>query len=189
MKTPELQQRVRIFAGRAAVVLASAYLGLVTSFSVWAGLPFVMGWVPTVVMSGSMEPLLSSGDIVAAQRVSPADLEAGLVRPGHVLLAENPIKPGTLVTHRVVVVAPDGTFTTKGDANVGIDPLPTPASSVIGVERLRVPYLGIPVAAAKSGNPLPLVGFILATAAAVLILSNEKALIRLPAKRTVQAAP
>lgn len=155
-------------------ILASAYLGVLSSLAVWAVLPFLMGWVPTVVLSGSMEPLIMTGDIIAAQKVTSADIEAGAVKKGQVLLAENPMKPGSLVTHRVVSIRPDGRFITKGDANIGLDPVPTPAEKVIGIERYRVPYLGIPVVAIQQGNPLPLLAFIAVSTAAVMTLQKDR---------------
>lgn len=176
--TPHPRRRIWAFAWKGFAVLASAYLGLLTSLAVWAVVPFLMGWVPTVVVSGSMEPLIRTGDIIAAQRISAADIEGGVVKKGQVLLAENPMKPGTLITHRVVIIRPDGKFTTKGDANIALDPMPIPAGNIQGIERFRVPYLGIPVVAAKTGNFMPMAVFVAMTTVALVVLQRDRRRLR-----------
>jgi signal peptidase len=172
--TPTLPRRFQGFVFRASTVLATAYLGLLTSLAVWAVVPFIMGWVPTVVVSGSMEPLIKVGDIVAAERITAAEVGSGAVKVGQVLLADNPLKPGSFITHRVVTVRPDGKYTTKGDAVIGIDRVPTPAANIVGIERYRVPYIGIPVVAMKNGNPAPMAAFITISSAAILVLLKDR---------------
>jgi signal peptidase len=181
--TPTQHRPVRALTWQVGAVLASAYLGLLSSLAVWAVVPLLMGWIPTVVMSGSMEPLIRTGDIIAAQKVTAAEIEAGAVKKGQVLLAENPLKPGSLITHRVIIIRPDGRFTTKGDANAALDPVPTPAANIQGIERYRVPYLGIPMAAAKNGNYLPAAAAYIALTAAALMVAQ------LDRKRARKQAP
>jgi signal peptidase I len=160
--------------GPTVAMLARAYLGIVFSLALWATAPFLFGWQPTVVTSGSMEPLIQVGDVVAAQPVTAEDIAEGLVQPGHVILAENPARPGSLITHRVIRIEDNGDFITKGDRNPSADSTPIPVANVKGIERLRVPIIGLPLQAAWSGNPLPAALFILVTAAAQLVVADDR---------------
>jgi signal peptidase len=144
----------------AVAVLARFYLNFVGSLAVLAVIPFLFGWQSTVVMSASMEPGIRAGDVLAAQPLTTGDLESGLVVPGHVLLAESPMKPGTLFTHRVVTAEQDGSFVTKGDNNGSLDPAPLPSGNVKGLERLRVPFIGLPVQALHERNFGPVLLFV-----------------------------
>jgi signal peptidase I len=163
------------FLRPAVSVLSRLYLGLVCSLALLALLPFLLGWQPTVVMSGSMEPTIRAGDVLAAQPLTESDFRSGIIKPGHVLLAENPLKPGTLFTHRVVTVQPDGSFITRGDNNGSLDPVPLPEANVKGLERLRVPLIGIPIQAVHDRSPLPLAIFLAATVSAGLVILSDRA--------------
>lgn len=174
INTQRARRPVRAFFRPAASVLARAYLGLLTSLLTWALLPLIMGWVPTVVISGSMEPLIMTGDLIAAQRITPTEISAGAVHKGQVLLTVDPLKPSAMITHRVTQIQQDGTYTTKGDANTGADPVNTKPGQIIGIERYRVPYIGIPIAAAKNGNPAPLLVFVAVTTASLMIVRKDR---------------
>jgi signal peptidase len=92
-----------------------------------------------VVLSGSMEPAISTGDVVFVYETNPAEISEGDVITYRRGETETPI------THRVVeVVERPGegpAFRTKGDANQDPDPSPVPASNVLG----RVPVVSIPI--------------------------------------------
>jgi signal peptidase len=156
------------------VVLAHFYLSLLGSLLLWALLPFALGWIPTVVMSGSMEPGLKAGDLIAAQPVTTEGIRDGDISRGHVLLADNPLEPGTLYTHRVVDILPDGRFVTRGDNNGTPDAEPLRAEAIKGIERLKVPFIGIPVEAVHNGNPGPVVASILVTSAALMVRRDHR---------------
>lgn len=160
----------------AVAVAAHFFLSTISFLAVWAFLPILFGWLPTAVMSGSMEPTLKVGEVVVAQPVSHDQLLAGIVRPGHVVLAENPLNKGTLFTHRVMSIRPDGQLITKGDNNGTLDPEPLPLQGVKGIERMKVPLVGFPIYAIHSGNPAPLLAFIgvIALAAAVIRADNAR---------------
>jgi len=95
------------------------------------------GWRFDAVMSGSMEPAIPVGAVVALKPVEPNDVEVGDVvayRTGE-----------SLVTHRVIEVQrePGQTlFTTKGDATEDPDLEPVPSSRVVGEVVFDVPYAG-----------------------------------------------
>jgi signal peptidase I len=93
-------------------------------------------WYKVVAVEGnSMSPTFWAGDAVVMTR--PPDV----VREGMVLMLE---VDGSLVTHRVVEVAPDGTFITQGDANDEPDDYAAADSvAIVGQVRFDVPKLGI----------------------------------------------
>jgi len=71
-----------------------------------------------VVKSGSMEPVLSRGDVIIIENVSSENIKADPVN-GDIIVF---YKPGTnvLIVHRAIHKVKEG-FITKGDANVGSD--------------------------------------------------------------------
>ncbi|HSJ70835.1 MAG TPA: signal peptidase I [Acidimicrobiia bacterium] len=85
------------------------------------------------IEGGSMSPTIETGDAIVLTR-PPAELEVGMVVT---LEAE-----GTVVTHRIVSVNDDGTFTTKGDANDVADDWDGLRVDVVGIQRARIPFLG-----------------------------------------------
>ena len=162
-----------------SVLASRMYLGVFFGLALWAVLPMVIHWQSTVVISGSMEPGVSTGDIVVAQTYSQDEIRKGAVKVGNVLLADNPDKPGTLVTHRVIEILPNGDFITKGDANPTKDSTPVPQENVVGVERLLIPYIGIPIQTLRAGDPIPVAIFLVLTFIAQSIvvkdIKNERA--------------
>jgi signal peptidase len=133
----------RIVVGTLARSVVVTLLGL----ALWAAAPAAIGWTPTTVMTGSMEPRLSPGDVVVSRPV-PAEQ----VRAGRVLLADDPDQAGHLRMHRYVQNGPDGTIITKGDANPRMDSTPIDRSAVHGVGYLRIPYVASPVLWLRSGE-------------------------------------
>jgi signal peptidase I len=134
------------------------YLGIVVSLVAWATLPILIGWTPTVVMSGSMQPNIMVGDVLVAQKLSPEQKKDIFV--GQVLLANDPSQPDKLFTHRVVNAIKGEGFITKGDANLKADSAMVPISSVQGLERLRIPLIGLPIQSMRTGNHIPLILFV-----------------------------
>ena len=106
----------------------------------WSVAPVVIGWNPSVVLTGSMEPAVAPGDVLVYRTV-PADE----LRKGQVLVVDDPDHAGRLRSHRLVTVHPNGTLTLKGDANRADDSTPISMSDVRGVASLRVPFVGRPV--------------------------------------------
>jgi signal peptidase I len=106
----------------------------------WATVPSVVGWVPTTVLSDSMAPLIRSGDVVVSQPV-----ETTALRPGQILLADDPDHPGRLRLHRFTDVTPGGDLVTKGDANRTPDSTTIAPGTVRGVGFVRIPFVGLPI--------------------------------------------
>ena len=108
------------------------------TLAVVAVLPIVIPGVTTAaITSGSMMPKLHPGDVVIA--VSQGDTP---IAEGTIVVFEDPVK-GDLVTHSIVGINPDGTYTTKGDANGINDVTPVPPENIRGVGRWVVPYVGL----------------------------------------------
>jgi signal peptidase len=120
-------------------VVVAAVLVALAGLVVLALAPRLVGFQGHVVVSGSMEPRLSAGDVVLTRPVLPQDLQ-----PGQVLLFPDPEGADRLVLHRLVAFDGRGDLVTRGDANQSDDTTHVPASSVIGEAQLRVPYVGLP---------------------------------------------
>jgi signal peptidase I len=131
--------------------LARLVLVFIGSLVTLGLLPAVLGWHPSVVMSGSMEPRLHVGDL-AVSRPVPSDQLA----LGQVLLVHDPDHPGRLRLHRLHAFEPDGTLQLRGDANPEPDSSHVRRSAVLGVGVLRVPWVGLPSVWAQEHRPLPL---------------------------------
>jgi signal peptidase len=127
----------------AAAALATVIAGLV----IWTLLPVVAGWQPSVIVSGSMTPNVRVGDVVVT---SPVDV--GKLRKHNVIRFADPAFPGRHLMHRIVATHPDGTITTRGDANQQADSTPVPAANVEGLARLRIPYVGLPQVWLQNGS-------------------------------------
>ena len=119
----------------AVAVLLTAVAGLV----LLALGPRLVGFQGHVVVSGSMEPQFSPGDVVLTRPVLPRDLQ-----PGQVLLFPDPEGADRLLLHRLVSLDERGNLVTRGDANQSNDATQVPAASIIGQAQLRVPYIGLP---------------------------------------------
>ena len=146
--TPHDVLRDAVDWGRVVVAtLARGVVATLLGLALWAAAPAVIGWQPTTVMTGSMEPRLAPGDVVVSRPVS-----AGEVRMGKILLADDPDQPGHLRMHRYVEDGPRGTLVTKGDANPQQDSTPLERSAVHGVAFLRVPFVGAPILWIREGE-------------------------------------
>ncbi|ROS48057.1 signal peptidase I [Frigoribacterium sp. PhB24] len=159
----------RLALGTASRVVLYSLLGLM----VYAAAPAALGWSPTTVMTGSMEPRIHPGDVVVAKPVATSD-----VHRGQVLLFDDPDQAGHLRLHRYSDDGRAGQIVTKGDANPSADSTPIDRSAVIGVGFLRVPYVGTPfvwAAAHQYGHLLVTGGLLILV---VLLSRNDRYLLR-----------
>ena len=160
MKNPKNKVAVKwkTVIGRALVVLCAATLGVnlyLTNAQVLTGdqMPMPFGYGASVVLSGSMEPALSVGDLLIV-RSAPA------YQPGDVVVYQ---AERMAVVHRLL--STDGeTAVTKGDANTAKD-APIAVTAIKGKVVSVIPLLGYPVWALKS--PL---GVISTLGAAILLV-------------------
>lgn len=162
----------RVVVGTVARGVVATLLGL----ALWAAAPAVIGWQPTTVMTGSMEPRLTSGDVVVSRPVA-----SGEVRTGKILLADDPDQSGHLRMHRYVEDGPGGTLITKGDANPQQDSTPLERSAVHGVAFLRIPFVGAPVLWLRQGEWAKVVALALGLAALLALCTVDGSLRRLAA--------
>ncbi|MDA1361812.1 signal peptidase I [Glycomyces luteolus] len=130
---------------RLALCLATTVL-LIT-LVVIAFVPRPFGFQGSTVMSGSMEPLISVGSLVLVSEIDTDEL-----RPGQVISFVNPADPEERLLHRILQINDDGTFVTKGDANSSADSTPVPPENVIGLGRILVPWIGLPVVWIQAGD-------------------------------------
>lgn len=79
------------------------------------------GYRAFVIRTGSMTPTIPPMSLVVVRTGEYAVGQVASFRKGD-----------TVVSHRVVERRPDGSLTTKGDANATADALPVPVSDVIG---------------------------------------------------------
>ncbi len=108
-------------AGNIAVIILTIILVTVFAYRVTGHVTPLL-----TVKSGSMEPILSVGDVILIEPVGRQDLKVGDVVVFY--------RPGTdqLIVHRVIRKTELGIYT-KGDANPGIDPwVPVPYENVVG---------------------------------------------------------
>ena len=134
-----------------AGTLCMLLISMATSLFLWIGLPWAfLGWSPTLVTSGSMEPLVSPGDVVMIRPVTPRQLSPNTV----VLFVRD---GGERILHRIVEQLPDGRFRTQGDANQVPDSELVSAGQIRGAAVLAVPWIGRPSLWLEQGR-YPLLG-------------------------------
>jgi signal peptidase I len=145
---------IRTFSVRLMARTTFFVLSLLLAVSVGlAVIPMFLGMRPFVIMSGSMEPTISTGSVAITRPVPSEGLQVGDV------IAFNPHPDSVLPTiHRIIRVEErQGTryYTTRGDANTGDDTemaLPPTGLQVMGA----IPWIGYAVfyAAQPAGTVL-----------------------------------
>ena len=93
-------------------------------------MPMPFGYGAAVVLSGSMEPEFSAGDLIIVREQESYTLRDIVVFQSG----------GSLVVHRIVDIA-DGLITTRGDANQA-DDAPVEASAIKGKVISIIPWMG-----------------------------------------------
>jgi len=125
----------RLTLGAATLFSAAAALGVLG----YGGL-LAAGFRPVVVYSGSMEPTLPVGSLLALRSAPSAS-----IRVGDVITFRDPYDRDRLVTHRVVGIVrrPVGrVYRTKGDANPAPDPWRITLPGEVGTPRFSIPWAG-----------------------------------------------
>lgn len=87
-------------------------------------LPRIFGYTPLIENTGSMEPVMTRGDLIFVK-------EAAKVKEGDVIAWHN--QEGGITTHRIVRENSDGTFNTKGDSNNVEDRASVNSEQIIGI--------------------------------------------------------
>lgn len=121
--------------------VTSILVGIVVVIAVLLVGVRLVGFQVFTVLSGSMEPTYSTGDLLYVKSVDYTKLEAGDV-------ITYMIDEDTVATHRIVEVIPDENdpatlrFATKGDANNAVDGTPVHYKNVIGSPVFSLPKMG-----------------------------------------------
>lgn len=133
----------RLRVARVRAVISTLLLLAVSAFAlVTVVLPLLLGAHTYTVLTGSMQPGMPPGSMIA---VRPAAIDE--VRVGDVVTYQIRSGEPAVVTHRVVGTTSstggDRLLLTRGDANDADDP-PVQSEQLRGVVVLAVPYLGYP---------------------------------------------
>lgn len=121
---------------RKIVHVLSFFTYLLIGVYVIALLPFVVGYTPLVVLTGSMEPTYMTGSVIYYKSVSKEELKQGDV------ITYN-ADEDTVVTHRIDSIDENNNYVTKGDANDSVDPVSINYENVRGkVVKYNLPYVG-----------------------------------------------
>ncbi len=103
--------------------------------------PGFFGMTPMIVMSGSMEPQIMTGDLIIDKSIDADDVEMG-----DVITFFNPKKKQEVITHKVIDIEDDGdgtrTFITHGINNTEGTNEKVPEENLIGIYWFRIPKLG-----------------------------------------------
>lgn len=125
-------------------------------FALKDNLPKVFGYCHAIVISGSMEPLLSAGDLIIVK-------EQPEYYVNDVVMFTD---EGSFVTHRIIDKKAEG-FITKGDANNTADAKVISKNKIEGKLAFIVPHMGKFLNIMKT--PLGMLGLIIAAVAIVEI--------------------
>lgn len=124
-------------------------------------LPSVLGYSYLIVLSGSMEPEISAGDILVIH-------EEESYTQGDVIAFH---ADGMLISHRIEQETPKG-FVTRGDANNIADENPVGKGQIVGKAVLVIPKVGRAILFLRT--PLGFMIFVLLGGAMVLLPERKK---------------
>ncbi len=117
--------------------VTTVLVALVVLFAVFLMGSRLVGLQVFHVISPSMEPTYSVGDLIYVKTVDPDSVKVG--DPITFVLNEDLV----VATHRVVAIDSENRqFTTKGDANKTADAAPVHFNNLIGVPVFAIPLLG-----------------------------------------------
>ncbi len=124
-------------------VLVVNIVMIVQSYTDPDRVPDLFGVTPMIVVTDSMTPTISSGDMIVSRKTPAEEIEVG-----DVISFFDPLKAKntSIITHRVVEIREDEegelSFRTKGDGNNTADEVAVPASNIVGVYKLTIPFAG-----------------------------------------------
>jgi signal peptidase len=141
---------------------------VVVLFLVLSAFPLKSGYRSFIVLSGSMEPKIHTGSVVAVK----AQEEYAV---GDVITFGENAKTKKPTTHRIFEIKEDKikgekSYVTKGDANNAPDQKEIKESEILGKVFLTIPYVGYAVSAAQKP-----IGFMLIVIVPAVILIYDEA--------------
>jgi signal peptidase len=130
-------------------------IGVIASIVAIIVLPYIFGIKPYIVLSGSMEPTISTGGLVWIN-TREKDIQINDI-------AAYELPDGEYVTHRVIAVENDE-YIFKGDANETEDLAPVRRDQIVGKYMFAIPQLGKVLAALQHNKLLyvPIISGIIA---------------------------
>jgi signal peptidase len=150
MKNRRFLKWMNSFVSAVLMILLISVAAMFVYTKLSGGEPEVFGYQLKTVLSGSMEPEIQTGSIIAVQTVEDG---SGFAEGDVITFMESQDK---LITHRVVEVneSSDGIiYTTKGDNNNAPDSSPVLAENVVaGYSGFTVPYAGYIINFAQTPN-------------------------------------
>ncbi len=163
-------------SGVLSVLLTAVLLGILALVAAVVVVPRAVDGAALTVLTGSMEPTYSPGDMIVVRGVKDANTE---VQVGDAVTFQPVSDDPALVTHRVVSksFSSQGTsFVTRGDAN-GADDDPIVGAQIKGVVMYSVPWVGHVSLwlGEKRGLAITVVACALLGYAAVMILRPNRA--------------
>lgn len=120
------------------IVYFVSFLFLFTMVALTSGL---FKYYAVTIATGSMQPNINIGDVAIIEKVKD---NIDIIKEQDVLAYHH---DGKIIVHRIIkilVVNNVKYFYTKGDNNSANDGYPIKASDIVGIVRLKVPYVGYP---------------------------------------------
>ena len=134
MRKMKNKDRAAGFCARLGTFLLLLVIAVCIPFT----LPRLLGYQVYAVISGSMEPAISVGDLVYVRQAKPEAVEEN-----DVIAFFGTESSDAIILHRVVENRTvDGSFITKGDANAQPDLSPVSYQRLLGAAKRTVPKLG-----------------------------------------------
>lgn len=138
----------KIFYVSITLVVATIIYGLISEFVFHNDFPLV--YKPALVLSGSMEPTISTKDLAIIKK-------AGSYAVNDIVVFKD--ESDNMVMHRVVDINND-TVITKGDANNSADD-PISRDKIIGIYSFKIPLLGKIIKSLKTPLGLPVLSLVM----------------------------
>ena len=112
---------------------------------------------PSVVATGSMEPVIKPGDVILVEKI--VDMEGiDQLEEGDIIIFK---RENVFISHRITEIINDNTgikFKTRGDNNTGVDIELVVPQDIRGIIRYTVPKVGWPTLLLKSDKDIDLEG-------------------------------
>lgn len=155
-------------------------IALLVAAALAIAVPRILGGTTLTVLTGSMQPTINPGDVVAVIPTDPTELKEGDV----ITFQPNSGDP-LLITHRIITVsntAGERAFVTRGDANSADDP-EIIADQIHGRVLYVIPYIGWVNNIAGSAAPILIIA-----AAVTLIVAGAYTAFRPNRTRSLEEA-
>lgn len=151
------------------IINIAQYILIITGLTViiMFFMPNLIGITPFIVLSGSMEPTIKTGSIAYGN----THIKVEDVKVGDIIIFK---LDKAYVTHRVVSINKDKTFTTKGDANATEDLAPVEFENFRGETIFSIPYLGYLIRAIQTPKGVFILSLIVGLNIIYFIFSKEE---------------